>query len=225
MADHLQATFDQLTELAKVHSRVAVGFSGGKDSLTTLDLAVKHFETVIPYFYYFVPGLKHEESRIAIAKERYGLTVLKYPSAEGLDALRMGLYCDERAEFDALPVMNRRRLFDWIKVDTKATLILTGEKKADGMFRRRAMSNQKKTLSDVFHPLADWLKTEVPTYLKSQGIELPDPGRGDNGGTSLLNQDVLFMYHNHREDYQQLRRFFPYIETIVLTERWFGGHA
>lgn len=227
MAEHLQETFDRLTELAKSHSTVAVGFSGGKDSLATLDLAVKFFKVVIPYFYYFVPGLKHEESKIYFAKERYGLNVRKYPSTDGIDALRIGLFCDELPELDALPSLDRRTLYNWIKADTGATLILDGEKKADGIFRRRRMSNQKNTMADVIHPLSDWLKWEVLSYLKAAKIPIPDVGRGDNGGFSLMNSEILHAYHNHREDYEVMRGYFPYIETVVLHERWFPetGHA
>jgi len=225
MAEHLQETFAQLTALAKIHSRVAVGFSGGKDSLATLDLACKHFETVIPYFYYFVPGLKSEEAKLSIAKDRYGLEVLHYPSISGLSALQLGLFCDEVTELDALPQMSKRTLFDWIKADTRTTLVLDGDKKSDGIFRRRRMASQKNTMADIVHPLKDWLKWEVLSYLKAQGIPIPPEGRGDNGCMSLLNSEILQAYDHHREDYETLRGYFPYIEVVVKHRQWFGAPA
>jgi 3'-phosphoadenosine 5'-phosphosulfate sulfotransferase (PAPS reductase)/FAD synthetase len=225
MADHVQDTLNELQSLGREHHCVAVGFSGGKDSRAVLDLAVRHFERVVPFFYYFVPGLKCEESQIEFAKERYGLTVLKYPGAEGIDALRVGLFCDEYPELDELPNLTRRTLYNWIKADTGATLILDGEKKADGIFRRRRMKNQARTMADVVHPIREWLKWEVLSYLKAQNIPIPDPGRGDSGSVSLMDVEILHLYHHHPSDYELLKSYFPYIETVVLRERWFGKSA
>jgi phosphoadenosine phosphosulfate reductase len=222
MAEHLQQTLTELNALAVDHACVAVGFSGGKDSLATLDLAVKCFKTVCPYYYFMVPGLKHEESKTHIAATRYGLTVRMYPSVEGIDALRIGLYCDESAELSAMPPIDRRTLYNWIKADTGATLLLTGEKLSDGPFRTRRMSSQKKTMADVMYPLKHWRKWEVISYLSANGIAIPDAGRGDNGGFSLMEPEILWAYDHHREDYETMRKYFPYIETVILHRAWFG---
>lgn len=224
MADHLKETLDELGQLSLVHRRVAVGFSGGKDSLAVLDLATKFFKEVVPYFYYFVPGLKHEESKLSVAAERYGLTVRKYPSASALEALRDGVMCDEHKELEDLLVMSRRELYSWIKADTGATLMMTGEKKADGPFRRRSIGAMTRTdkWNDMYLPIKNWLKWEVLAYCKSNSISIPDPGRGDNGRLTLMESEVLHAYEHHREDYDRLKEFFPYIETVVLRDQWFG---
>lgn len=227
MADHLKETLDELGKLKLVHSRVAVGFSGGKDSLAVLDLATKFFKEVVPYFYYFVPGLVNEEFKIKIAAQRYGLQVRMYPSASGLSALRDGIYCDEHVELEELPEISRRTLYSWIKADTGATLLMTGEKKADGPFRRRRIGAMKRTdkWDDMHLPIQNWLKWEVLAYCKSNTIPIPDAGRGDNGRLTLMESEVLHAYEHHREDYERLKEFFPYIETIVLRERWFPAIA
>ena len=222
MANHVLETLQYMQELARSHECVAVGFSGGKDSLCTLDIAVRTFKKVVPYFYYFVPGLKCEEAKLEIAKTRYGLQVPQYPSCEGIDAMRVGLLCDEYPEFEALPEMSRRTLYNWIKTDTGASLILTGEKKSDGIFRRRRMANQARTMTDVIYPLKDWLKWEVLGYLKAHSIPIPDQGRGDSGAVSLMDVEVLHLHKHYPEDYEHLKSFFPYIECIVLREQWFG---
>jgi phosphoadenosine phosphosulfate reductase len=225
LANHIQDTLDELTRLSLEHQRVAVGFSGGKDSLATLDLAVKHFKEVVPYFYYFVPGLKNEESKIDIAVSRYGLQVRRYPSASGLDALHDGVFCDEHAELEELPSFSRRALYSWIKADTGATLMMTGEKMSDGPFRRRRIGAQERAGNhqDLFHPLRNWLKWEVLSYCASNGIPIPDAGRGDNGRLTLMDSEILHAYENHREDYDELEKFFPYIKAVVLRREWFGA--
>jgi PP-loop superfamily ATP-utilizing enzyme len=221
MADHIGQTLRELETLAETHERVAVGFSGGKDSLTVLDLAVRHFKTVIPYFYYFVPGIKCEEAKIASAFERYGLTPLRYPAVEGIEALRIGLFCDEHDQFDGLN-LTRRTLYNWIKANTRATLILDGEKKSDGIFRRRRMANQAKTMADVVHPIREWLKWEVLSYLKTRNIPVPDAGRGDTGAVCLIDAEVLHLYKHHREDFDTLAGYFPYVWSVIYREQWFG---
>jgi 3'-phosphoadenosine 5'-phosphosulfate sulfotransferase (PAPS reductase)/FAD synthetase len=227
MADHLKETLRELGELSIAHSRVAVGFSGGKDSLAVLDLATKFFKEVIPYFYYFVPGLKHEESKLKIAAERYGLKVRMYPSASGLDALRDGMFCDEHPELESLPQMSRRTLYSWIKADTGATLMMTGEKKSDGPFRRRRIGSMQRTdkWDDMVLPIRNWLKWEVLAYCKANRIEIPDAGRGDNGRFTLHDSEILHAYDHHREDYEVMKEFFPYIETVVLRREWFPDSA
>lgn len=224
MADHVRQTLLELEELAKEHECVAVGFSGGKDSLATLDLAVRFFKKAVPYFYYFVPGIKYEESLIEIARTHYKLPVLMYPSAESIEALRTGVYCDEHPEFDEMPEFSRRTLYNWIKHDTGASLILTGEKMADGAFRRLRMKNQKKSMADVVFPLKQWRKWDVLNYLKGRKLPIPDPGTGSNGGVCLMENEIMHLYRYHREDYERLKLFFPYIEVEVCAAMWFGQH-
>jgi len=170
MAEHLKETLRELERLSLAHVRVAVGFSGGKDSLAVLDLATKHFKEVVPYFYYFVPGLRHEESKLEVAAARYGLTVRKYPSAGGLDALREGLFCDVHAELEQLPQMSRRTLYSWIKADTSATLMMTGDKKSDGPFRRRRMGAMARTglWDDLVFPIRDLAQVGSARLLQVQ---------------------------------------------------------
>ncbi len=222
MADHIRETLQDLEKLASEHECVAVGFSGGKDSLAVLDMAVRTFHTVVPYYYYFVPGLKSEEQKVAIAREHYKLNVLKFPAPAGIEAFKAGLFCDEFPEFEALPDLSRRTLYNWIKAVSGASIILTGEKKSDGPFRRRRMAAQANTMADVIFPLKDWLKWEVLSYIKSQRLPIPDAGRGDSGSVCLMDAEILHLHKYHPEDYETLRAYFPYIETVVLRERWFG---
>ncbi len=221
MAEHMRETLARCQRLATEHECVAVGFSGGKDSLAVTELAAQHFKRVHLFYFYFVPGLESEESKLAMARERWGLPVHRYPGVAALQALAAGIFCDERPEFAKLANVTKRSLYDWIKADTGATLIIDGEKKADGHFRRRSIANRKGLMADVYHPIADWLKWEVLSFLKSRKIPIPNSGSGDNGAISLLDSEIIHLHKHWPKDYETLRGFFPYIETVILRERWF----
>ena len=52
---------DAIKTQAQITDKVLVSFSMGKDSIVTLDLCMKYFKTVQPFFMYLVPGLKFQE--------------------------------------------------------------------------------------------------------------------------------------------------------------------
>jgi hypothetical protein len=86
------------------------------------------------------------------------------------------------------------------------------------------MANQQKTMSDVHFPLKKWLNWEVLSYLKAQNIPIPE-SRADNASASLREREIMHLYRHHREDYERLRQFFPYIHVEVCAAEWFGQHA
>lgn len=222
MSDHLGETIDGLRQLAQSHERVLVGFSGGKDSLAVLDLALRNFRTVVPFFCYFVPGLRCEESKVELAERFFKVTVLRVPDTQALDCLKAGYLCDEHQELDSLPDLNQRRFYNWLKHETRCTLILRGDKKADGPFRRMRMGNQRETMSDVHFPLKHWKKIEVLSYLKMRTIPVPSAESGENSAVGLFDYEILHMHDHHPEDYERMRAFFPYIEVYVHQRDWFG---
>ena len=158
MGINVENTIKELQELATQHEKVAVAFSGGKDSLITLDLALRFFKNVYPFYMYFVPGLEFDEKRMAYCKQRFNLDVLLYPHFITFECLKTNTYIDPHPEVDEFPDLNQRMIYDWVKHDTGSTLILNGQKKADGAFRRRLIATTKNTQKDIYRPLKDWLR-------------------------------------------------------------------
>lgn len=222
MATHIESTIAECQRLATIHTHVAVGFSGGKDSLATLDLACRFFKHVYAYYFYFIPDLVCEEEKLMVLSRRFKMTLLRYPDPFALMQMRQGIYCDQREQLEEIPEMSQRDWFDIIKGDTGATLLMSGEKKSDGVFRRNKIASQKNLLSDLYRPLADWKKWEVLSYLKSRNIPIPDSGTGDNGGVSLIAKEIVHLYDHYPEDFERLKSFFPYVEVPIKQRDFFG---
>ena len=85
--------------VAALTDSVIVGFSGGKDSVVTLDLCMKHFSRVEAYFLYYVPGLSFNERMLTWAEHHYGLTIYRLPHFELAQFLRYGSFRPVDQEF------------------------------------------------------------------------------------------------------------------------------
>ena len=58
MKDLKMSLLDAIKTQAQITDKVLVSFSMGKDSIVTLDLCMKYFKQVQPFFMYLVPDLK-----------------------------------------------------------------------------------------------------------------------------------------------------------------------
>ena len=71
--------YESIKAQSKVTDAVLVGFSGGKDSIVTLDLCFKYFKKVVPFFLYIVPGLSFQERQLQWYENRYQTEIIRLP--------------------------------------------------------------------------------------------------------------------------------------------------
>ena len=221
-----QSTFRRLEDAAKLHRRVLVGFSGGKDSLAVLDLCSKFFPEVVGFFKYTVPGLEVCEKQMRWAKERYGVEVAQFPTINTMLALQNGDWCDatDLGLEDDYPL---KASFKHAQNLTSTQLIATGMKDADGLKRRQFFANIRDGgdtfWHDVIHPLKDWRKKDVLDYLKVNKIPIPDSEPGAvTSGVGLDHGSLCWLHDRHPEDFKRLLKWFPYAEAAIKRREWFG---
>lgn len=214
---------ESLTAAAKVHSAVAVAYSGGKDSKVVLDLVMKAgFKRVEAYYMFYVPGLRSEQEKIDEAVGRYkGLKVHQLPHWASLRALRQGVFRDPADAEEQIPDFKLADIYNIVMGELQVTAILTGAKKADSLWRRRFMASTKHQ-TDMLTPLAEWTKHDVVAYLNMRGIPVPGTAGVTIGGIDLVPSELLYLHDTYPDDFKTLCEYFPYAEAVLWRRRFYG---
>lgn len=218
--DLFRQTNQRLEALAHLHSSCIVSFSGGKDSLVVLDLATRFFKTIVPVYFYWVPGLEVIDSRLQIAEERYGLPILRFPHWDFINALREGIYGWESDTQEQLPKLILRDNYNMARQATAIELVLDGCKKGDSRFRKRILQQDKRV--NVTSPIAEWKDSLVFAYLKIHQIPMPHVPEGQRmTGIDLKATNLLWLQQHYPDDYRKLIHWFPFAECAYYRQLWF----
>lgn len=201
-------------ETAKnITDSVLVGFSGGKDSAVTLDLCVRHFKRVRPYFMYIVPGLEFQEVTLRYYEKRYGMEIMRVPHFMLSDFLRAGSF---RMPDDSVPVVKTADLYAYLREKTGIHWIAAGERIADSIVRR-AMIKRSSAIDQKrgrIYPIAYWTKAHVLSYLKLRRLPLSLENK-ELGFSfrSLQGKDLEKIKRRFPEDFEKIKKMFPLVEA------------
>jgi tRNA(Ile)-lysidine synthase TilS/MesJ len=144
--DNLTRAFQVLDSRREMEPRALVGFSGGKDSLVCLDMAVKVYgvKNVVPFIMEFMPGLRITDEMTGPALKRYGFKeIKKYPAEAFFGNYKQGFYGWEGRDKQNIPNVSRKSIMKMIAIENKISTIIMGIKSCDSMLIRNAV---KKTL-------------------------------------------------------------------------------
>lgn len=234
MASALHTTIRLLEAAAKQHDSVAVGFSGGKDSLAVLHLCATTFKRVVAFHKWTVPGLEVVEKHFRWAKERYGVETVQFPTNSVLHAMADGVWCDPVKELAFLLSSSEKvRLkasFAYALDVTGCGLLATGMKDSDGLKRRQFFANCRDGgdpfWRKVIHPIKEWNKRDVIAFLNSNNIPIPSAEKGSvTSGVGLDHGSLCWLHDEHPDDFKILLRWFPYAEAAIKRREWFGVNA
>jgi len=215
--------------LARVRAQtdsILVGVSGGKDSLTTIDLVSRAgFARVEGVYWYLLPDLAYEESRVRFAERRYKVKIHRVPSPQLLRALKDGVYCPAYLELDHMHTFAQKDIERTMERRTGIGWFAYGMRRSDSIQRQIFLTKVEgfDTKSHRVYPIWTWTDKEVMAYLRRQRVPIPQTFGKRSSGAGLNPEGILFLYENRREDYERLRAVFPHIQAFI--HRHLGGEG
>lgn len=218
----IKEAHENMARLAERHSAALVAFSGGKDSLVCLDLAVKHFRRVVPFFLFLAPGLRCIAERMEPVRQRYGLEIMEYPHFLLFNLMANSIYCKKSiAGAMWMREFGLNEMYMAIIHDTGVRVIINGAKKSDSLWRRQKFF-KFYAFQDAVYPLEDWRKNDVLAYLAMNNIPLPATSAGGSTGIDLSTPSLLWLHDNYPDDFERMEAYFPYIGAVVKRRDWYG---
>lgn len=202
--------FDPIKTQASVTDSVIVGFSGGKDSIVTLDLCFRYFKTVRPFFMYLVPDLSFQENMLKRYEDRYGVEIIRLPHFECSNFLKYGSFTMADWSVDIVGINDT---YAYLRDLTGIYWIAAGERCADSIVRN-AMIKKSGSLDwkrGRFYPLAYWKKNEVLQYIKQKKLYLSKEQKEIGFSfRSLAGEELAVVKRLYPADYEKILRVYPF---------------
>ena len=201
-------------------NEVIVPFSGGKDSLAVLELLHQNEFTIRPYFMYIVKGIGFQQRYLAMIERRYGFEILQVPHPQLFQDLKWGYY---RTPVPDMPKIQWNEIDAFVRSKLGLNLIICGgEKKMDSLQRRGMISSTAPdgycSVRNRGYVISEWSDHDVYSFINKANIPLPPDYamfRGSWGG-DVLPRKTLQIYRRYPEDYEKLKKVYPFIEAAVL---------
>lgn len=208
-----------------------LSFSCGKDSLAAWLQLRRHFKKIVPFYLYYVPGLKFVEDYLAYCEDFFGCRIMRLPHPALYRWLRHFVFQPperlrfiERAE---LPEFDYNELHILAREDAGLAPdcpVAQGVRMTDSLNRRATIRRQgvMDRPGGVFYPVWDWNKARVLQEIKDAGLRLSIDY--ELFGRSFDGLDYRFigpLKERLPEDYRQILEWFPLVELEVLRHEWF----
>ena len=211
--------------------RLLVAFSGGKDSIVCLKLALRVFGAghVAAFHMRIVPGLHCVEEPARRICDALGVPLRTYADPDAIRALREGVYCVERKGIaGALP---KYRDVERVALqDAECEWTALGWRKSDNYSRlfvlRAGLVGPPKGPQRVF-PVGDWKDADILGALRAWKIQ-PVPKlctrEGARSSGVSLNPAVLSQIRRRfPDDYGRIKEVFPHVDAAVFRYEHLGA--
>lgn len=202
--------FDPIKTQSRVTDSVIVGFSGGKDSIVTLDLCFKYFKRVVPFFMYLVPELEFQEKTLKWYENKYNTEIIRIPHFEVSEFLKYGSFTVADWNVDVVGIKDT---YSYMRETTGIHWIAAGERCADSIVRN-AMIKKSGSVDykrGRFYPLAYWKKQEVLEYIKYKKLYLsPEQRKIGFSFRSLAGCELSIIKEMYPKDYEKILKVYPF---------------
>ena len=126
--------YDPIKTQAKVTSSVIVAFSGGKESIVTLDLCFRYFKRVVPFFMYICPDLSFQNKTIEWSEKKYQTEIIRIPHMDVSEFFHYGSF---RIPDPTFPIVSINDIYKWIRLETDIWWIAAGKESMTALFAVR----------------------------------------------------------------------------------------
>lgn len=214
--------YDRIKAMSKITDSVIVGFSGGKDSIVTMDLCFKYFKNVVPFFMYICPGLEFQENMLRWYELHYDTKIIRVPHMDTSEFFRYGTF--RTPDFN-VPIISINDIYAYMRETTGIWWIAAGERIADSIIRRAMIKNSSSI--DInrgrFYPISEWKKQEVLEYIKFKKLKLgKDSEQLHFSFKSLEGCELAFVKEYYPDDWKRLLKVYPLAEAAVLRYERYG---
>lgn len=200
---------------------VIVGFSGGKDSVVSLDLCARYFKRVEAYFMYYVPGLSFQERMLEWAENRYGISIYRLPHFELAQFFKYGTF--RPVDLD-VPILKVADVYAHLRAHFGIHWIAGGERIADSIWRR-AMLKQGGTIDRKrgrIYPVAHFTKAHILAYIKQHRLPVSAESRTLGFSfRSLQPGDMRKIREFFPDDFAKIKAMFPLVEAGIKHQDWY----
>lgn len=197
---------------------ILVSFSGGKDSIVTLDLCYKLFPKVVCFFLYIIPNLEIIDTKIDEIEKRYRIKVLQYPHPDLAKSLYRGDYTFHL--HSDLKLIKFKDIYENIRMDTGIQWIASGVKASDSMVRNAWMKSLYmqgiSEQSKLVYPITKLNKNDVLTYCTNLEIEPLKYNNKASSGLEINKETIQFLHANYPNDYKRLKQYFKFADLALL---------
>ena len=207
--------FEPIKAASRIHDACLVAFSGGKDSVVTLDLCMRYFKRVEVFFMYLTPALSFQEAMLRWAEARYGVTIRRVPHFMLSEWLAMGAL---RKMDLKVPMVSIKDIYHHLRIETGIWWIAAGERQADSVVRR-AMMKQSGSIDanrGRIYPVAHFRKADVLAYIKRHKLKVAPEARFlGHSFRSLMPEEMYLVRKFYPADFAVIQRWFPFVEASV----------
>ena len=214
--------YDPIRTMAKMTDEVIVAFSGGKESIVVLDMCMKHFKRVVPFFMYYIPGLSFQEKQLMWYENKYNIKIDRLPHFELSNLMRYGTL--RNVDLD-VPIIDINDIYEWERNKHGIFWIAAGERAGDSVIRG-AMIKHSGSIDQKrgrMYPVAWWTKQEILDYVKIKklyrGIDSRTFGTSFEG---VNPRSFMFLKEHFPTDYQKALRLFPLGEGAIKRYEAYG---
>ena len=216
--------YDPIRTMSRVTREVIVAFSGGKDSIVTLDLCMKFFDRVEVFFMYQVPGISFQERTMRLYERKYGISILRLPHFETSEFLRYGTY---RIPDPTVPIISVTDVYDWIRGKTGIYWIAAGERAADSIVRGAMIkhSGSIDTKRGRFYPVAWWRKPDIMNYMRIKNLHLGADSKAlGHSFRDISGATIKLLRDKYPLDYERVKRIYPLCDAAIRKEEVYGDN-